>query len=178
MKKYSFLFYLVFVSLFLTSCIKEDVKIFTGETVVEFDATVFNPVTAGYTYPILTRHAGYGRAVSTSLDPNITRTIGTVKLRVNLVGPQRPTAEVINYTVITTPALTGTNQHAVSGTHYSTTGTCTIPANSSFAEVVITIINPGVSSSVQREVHLELTGNTSLKPSQNYKNVAIRISQS
>lgn len=177
MKKYSFIAYLGLTILLLTSCIKEKDRTFQGDTVVEFDATVFNSVTAGFTYPILTRAAGYGRAVSTSLDPSITRSIGTVKLRVNLVGPQRTTAEIINYTVITTPVPTGTNQHAVSGTHYSTTGTCTIPANSSFAEVIITVINPGATSTIQREVHLELSGNSTIKPSANYKNVAIRISQ-
>ena len=162
----------------LPSCIKEDVKIFTGATVVEFDAAVFNSATSGFTYPILTRAAGFGRAISTSLDPLITRASGTVRLRVNLVGPQSTSAETINYTVISTPVLTGTNQHAVSGTHFTTSGTTTIPANSSFAEITITIINPGTSSAVQREVHLELSGNATIKPSENYKNVAIRISQS
>ena len=176
MKKYSFLVYISLVSLLFSSCIKEDVKTYQGGTVVEFDAAVFNSVAAGFTYPILTRASGYGRAVSTS-DASITRTSGQVKLRVNLVGPQRSTVEVISYQVLTvTP--TSPNLLGVSGTHYNTSGTFTIPANSSFGEVVINILDPGASSTIPREVHLELQGSsTDIKASQNYKKIAIRIAQ-
>jgi hypothetical protein len=176
MKKYSFLAYIGLVSLLLTSCIKEDVKSFTGDPVVEFDATVFNSVAAGFTYPILTRAAGYGRAVTTA-DPSITRTSGTVKLRVNLVGAQRPADEVITYRVMTEAVPVAPNVLATSGTHYTTGNTVTIPANSSFGEVTINIQNPGVSSTIPTEVHLELVGNTNIKASSNYKKVAIRIAQ-
>lgn len=177
MKKYSFIIYIGLVSLLLSSCIKEDIKTFQGDTVVEFDAAVFNSVTAGYTYPILTRAAGYGRAVSTSLDPNITRTSTQVKLRVNLVGPQRSTDEVLTYRVITDAVPVSPNALAVSGTHFTTGNTFTIPANSSFGEITIFIQNTGVSSTTPREVHLELLGNVLVKPSENYKKVAIRIAQ-
>jgi len=162
--------------LMLSSCIKEDVKIFTGDPVVEFDATVFNSVTAGYTYPILVRASGYGRAVATT-DPSITRTSGSVKLRVNLVGAQRSTDEVIGYRVMTEAVPTSPNILATSGTHYTTSNTVTIPANSSFGEITINILNPGVSSTIPTEVHLELLGNANIKPSANYKKVAIRIAQ-
>jgi hypothetical protein len=177
MKKYSFLAYIGLISLILSSCIKEDVKTFTGEPVIEFDATVFNSVTAGYTYPILVRAAGYGRAVSTSLDPSITRASGTVKLRVNLVGAQRSTDELLTYRVMTEAIPTAPNILAVSGTHFTTSNTLTIPANSSFGEITINIQNPGVSSTIPTEVHLELVGNTNVKASANYKKVAIRIAQ-
>lgn len=176
MKKYSFLLYISLVSLLSSSCIKEDIKTFQGSTVVEFDAAVFNSVAAGFTYPILVRASGYGRAVSTA-DPSLTRTSGQVKLRVNLVGPQRSTVEVISYQVLTvTP--TSPNLLGTSGTHYNTSGTFTIPANSSFGEVVINILDPGVSSTIAREVHLELQGSsTNIKASENYKKIAIRIAQ-
>jgi hypothetical protein len=177
MKKYSFVIYFALFAVMFSSCIKEDIKSFQGDTVVEFDATVFNSVTAGYTYPILLRAAGYGRAVSTSLDPSITRTTTQVKLRVNLVGPQRPADELITYRVMTEAIPVAPNALAVSGTHYTTGNTLTIPANSSFGEVTIFIQNPGVSSTTPREVHLELVGNTNVKASANYKNVAIRIAQ-
>lgn len=176
MKKYSFLFYIGLVSLFLTSCIKEEDKTFTGNPVVEFDATVFNSVAVGYTYPILIRATGYGRGVATS-DPSITRTSGTVKLRVNLVGAQRSADEVITYRVMTEAVPTAPNVLATSGTHYTTGNTVTIPANSSFGEVTINILNTGVSSTVSTELHLELVGSTNVKASANYKKVAIRIAQ-
>jgi hypothetical protein len=185
MKKYSFLFYITFITMVFTSCIKEDVKTFTGDSVVEFDAAVFNPTTSGFTYPILTRHAGFGRPVvsTTSIhyptvDPVINRSIGTVKLRVNLVGPHRATDEVLQYRVMTDVTPTSPNALAVSGTHFTTSGSVTIPAGSSFGEITITVINPGAASSTPREVHLELLGNENIKPSENYKKVAIRISQS
>lgn len=183
MKKYSFIIYIGLLSLLFSSCIKEDIKTFQGETVVEFDATVFNSVTAGYTYPILTRVAGYGRAVSTSLDPAITRALATtttaspIKLRVNLVGPQRSTSELITYRVMTEAVPVAPNALAVANTHFTTDNTFTIPANSSFGEVTIFVQNTGVSSTTPREIHLELIGSANVKPSENYKRVAVRIAQ-
>lgn len=177
MKKYSFIAYIGLASLLLSSCIKEDVKTFQGNPVVEFDATVFNSVTAGFTYPILTRAAGYGRGVSTTLDPSITRTSGTVKLRVNLVGPQRSTDEVFTYRVITDAVPVAPNALAVVATHFSASNTFTIPANTSFGEVTINVLNTGISSTTPREVHLELEGNGKVGASANYKKVAIRIAQ-
>ncbi|MDZ4794524.1 MAG: hypothetical protein SGI83_09625 [Bacteroidota bacterium] len=177
MKKYSFLAYIGLASLLLTSCIKEDIKSFQGDPVIEFDATVFNSVTAGYTYPILIRAAGFGRAVSTALDPSITRTSATVKLRVNLVGAQRSTDEVFTYRIITEAVSVAPNALAVLGTHFSISNTFTIPANTSFGEVIITVLNTGVSSTTPREVHLELEGNGKVGASANYKKVAIRIAQ-
>ena len=177
MKKYSFIAYIGLASLLFSSCIKEDVKTFQGNPVIEFDATVFNSVTAGFTYPILTRAAGYGRGVSTTLDPSITRTSGTVKLRVNLVGPQRSADEVFTYRVITDAVPVAPNALAVVATHFSASNTFTIPANTSFGEVTITVLNTGISSATPREVHLELEGNGKVGASANYKKVAIRISQ-
>lgn len=175
MKKYSFLLYISLVSLLSSSCIKEDIKTFQGSTVVEFDAAVFNSIAPGFTYPILIRASGYGRAVSTS-DPSLTRTSGQIKLRVNLVGPQRSAVEVISYQAFTV-APTSPNLLGLSGTHYNTSGTFTIPANSSFGEVVIDILNTGVSSTSPREVHFELQGSSNIKASENYKKIAIRIAQ-
>ena len=178
MKKYSFIAYIGLASLLFSSCIKEDVKTFQGNPVIEFDAAVFNSVTAGFTYPILTRAAGYGRGVSTTLDPLITRTTSTtVKLRVNLVGPQRSTDEVFTYRIISDAVPVAPNALAVVATHFSASNTFTIPANTSFGEVTITVLNTGISSTTPREVHLELEGNGKVAASANYKKVAIRIAQ-
>jgi hypothetical protein len=86
------------------------------------------------------------------------------------VGAQRATATAVTYQVV----ATGTT--AVSGTHFTTTGTATIPANSSFGEVEIQILNPG-STTTSRDLVLELTGAADLPPSANEKGLGIRIAQ-
>lgn len=164
-----FILALAIVGITFSSCVKNDDIIFTG-SVVEFDAAAYNANAAGVTYPILTRVAGYGRAVSTSLDPTITRASGAIKFRVNLVGPQRNTDQVI--AVAVDPAST-----AVSGTHFTVPATVTIPAYSSFGEITVTVINPGVSSTTARDLVLDLQGNADIKPSANDRKLGIRIAQ-
>jgi hypothetical protein len=156
----------------LSSCIKNDEKIFAG-SVVEFDATVLNTPATGKKFPILTRVPGYGRPVYTGspADPLITRTSGTIKFRVNLVGPQRSTDQTINYQVVSAETT------GIAGTHYTTGTSFVIPANSSFGEVTVNILNPGVSSSTPRILVLELLGNSEIPPSANYKFLGISINQ-
>ena len=84
---------------------------------------------------------------------------------------------MITYKVVTDVTPATPNMVAVSGTHFTTENTFTIPANSSFGYVTIAIVNPGIGSANPREVHLELVGNENIKPSENYKRVAIRIAQ-
>ncbi|MER3498071.1 MAG: DUF4843 domain-containing protein [Chitinophagaceae bacterium] len=164
------IFSLLIVSLImLSSCIKQDHIIFTNE-LVEFDATVLNTPATGKNFPILTRVPVYGSPVSTS-NPSITRTSGTIKFRVNLVGPQFSTDQTIAYSVVTSETT------AVAGTHYTTPGTLVIPANSSFGELVVNVLNPGVSSSTPVILVLQLEGNDQIKPSENYKRLGISISQ-
>ncbi len=169
----------LFIVMLLSSCIKEDVKSFTGEPVIEFDATVLNSATTPYSYHVAVRTPPFAIPTTTANSVPINRSLATpVRLRVNLVGPQRNTDEVITFRVLTDVTPTAPNMLAVAGTHYNITGTTfTIPANSSFGEVVINIVNPGVSSTNPREVHLELVGNSNLKPSENYKRVGVRIAQ-
>ena len=178
MKKYSLYILALTVLLVFSSCIKQIDKRFSGDTVIEFDATVLNSATTPYTYHVATRTPPYGIPTTTANSTAITRTLSTpVKLRVNLVGPQRSTDETISYRVVTNVTPAAPNALAVQGTHFTTGTSFVIPANSSFGEIVINIVNPGVSSSTPREVHLELLGNDNIKPSANYKMVGIRISQ-
>ncbi|HEX4958806.1 MAG TPA: DUF4843 domain-containing protein [Lacibacter sp.] len=158
--------------LFFASCIKNEPKIFTG-SVIEFDATVLNAPAVGKTFPILTRVPGYGRPVFTSspADPLITRSSGNIKFRVNLVGAQRSTDQTLSYRVV--PA----ESTATSGVHFTTSGTFTIPANSSFGEITVNVVNPGTSSSTPVILVLELVGNSDLQPSQNFKFLGMSISQ-
>jgi hypothetical protein len=157
---------------FFSSCIKNDEKVFTGDTVVEFDATVLNTPATGKAYPLLTRVPGYGRPVFTSTppDPGITRTSGTIKFRVNLVGPQSAKDQVINYRVVDAEST------AVAGTHYTTGTSFSIPANSSFGEISINVLNPGVTGTAKTLV-IELLGNNEVKPSANYKFLGLSIAQ-
>lgn len=161
-----------------TSCIKEEIKSYTGNPVLEFDAAVLNAATVPFTYYVTARNSPYGLATTTANSTAITRLqTAPVKLRVNLVGPQSSTDQVLSYVVSTTAAPVAPNLLAVSGTHFTTSGTFTIPANNSFGEVIINIVNPGVSSTSPREVHLEITGNSSLSPSVNYSKIGVRIAQ-
>ena len=168
-----------------SSCIKNEDMIYTGKDVAEFDATVLNTPAVGVSFPMLTRVPAYGIAVSTS-NPAITRTSGTIKFRVNLVGRQSESNQTLNYKVVTNefssvldiPSGTGARLPAAQGTHFTTSGTLTIPAKSSFGELEITIVNPGTASTTARYLVLQLEGNNSITPSNNFKYLGIQISQS
>ncbi|MBE7169386.1 MAG: hypothetical protein INR73_02285 [Williamsia sp.] len=186
MKKRSIVFFLL--AILFASCIKEEVKSYTGKPVLEFDAAVLNSAATGVKFPVLTRVPKYGlTAVSsgTTADPQITRSSGAIKFRVNLVGPQSPAEQVLSYKIVSAdysslldvPTGSSARLAAVPGTHFNTTGTFTVPANSSFGEVTITVVNPGTSSTIARYLVLEITGNESATPSENYKRIAIQISE-
>lgn len=173
---------LTITSILFTSCLKDNETTFGG-AVVEMDAAAYNARAAGLTYPLLSRVPGYGRAVFTSAqaasgafpsvpaDPLITNTSGLIKFRVNLVGAQRSTPTTVGYTVV----AAGTT--AVAGTHYTTGNSVVIPANSSFGEISVQILNTGVASATPRTLVLELTGAADLPPSQNVKSIGISIAQ-
>ncbi len=156
-------------ALFLGGCIKNDPVLVT-EARTEFDAAGWNANSVGLTYPVLTRVPALGVATSTAA-PTITRTTGSFTVRVNLNGPQRPTATDFTYTV-------NSASTAVAGTHFTTlSGVGSIPANSSFGFITINVLNPGVSSSTPAVLVLELTANANLGISFNYSKVGLSISQ-
>lgn len=97
----------------------------------------------------------------------------TDSVLVQLVGPQRSTPTVINYTVRSTST-------AVEGTHYNfvPTGarTVTIPANSSSAYILInTIPNSVAASPASATLILDLTGASGIPPSFNFKSFYIKF---
>lgn len=153
----------------LSSCIENEPILFE-ETVAEFDATVWNAPAVGVNYPILTRVAGYGRAVSTTLDPLINRSSGDIKFRVNLVSAQLSTDQTLSVSVVTG------NTTAVAGTHYTIPASVTIPANSSFGELTVTVLNPGPGTG-SVDLVVQIDGNEAVKPSENFKRLGIRIAQ-
>jgi hypothetical protein len=181
--------FILVISIGLFSCIKNNDTIYNG-TVVEFDPAVYNSNNAyilptdSIAFPILTRNPAIGRAITTA-DATLARTTSSaVSLRVNLVGAPRKQATIVNYRVVNKNeynligATSNTNEQAVAGTHYTALpGNITIPADSSFGYINVTLMNPGTSSATPRELVLMLTESADVKPSRNYKVAGLRISQ-
>lgn len=152
MKKILSIFSLVMVFV-LGSCIEQNYPIWEGAE-VEFQNAVTTAPVAGQNYPRLT----------------VANTVGTVNLQVNLVARQRASDETITYRVVPE----GTT--AVAGTDYNVSGTLTIPANSSFGTLSVAVVNTGaIGGSV--DLLLELEGNATIQPSENYKRVQLRITR-
>jgi hypothetical protein len=193
MKRTSLLY--IAVALLLGSCIKQLDKKYTGPTNVEIDPTVLNSNTTGVTYPILTRHPLEGIPIATA-DSTIRRISKTVRIRVNLVGPQSDKQETVGYKVFASPITTisfpatATGQTpttssgtltvstAVAGTHYSNlNGLITIPAKSSFGYLDIPILNAGASAGQARFLGIQLDSTGTVKPNPNYNKIGIVIDQ-
>ncbi|MFM1968837.1 MAG: hypothetical protein RL152_214, partial [Bacteroidota bacterium] len=97
---------------------------------------------------------------------------GIKKFRVNLVGQQLPTETevyVIHNNVTST---------AVAGTHYrSYTPVVKIPANSSFGEVEVEILNPGVAGAARTLELILSSGTNGVKSNPNYNTIRLSIAQ-
>jgi hypothetical protein len=170
MKKLVLSTFILIATLFtMVGCIKQN-TLTIKELQVEFDAASWNARGAGVTWPVLSRVPPYGMPVAAA-DPLITRASGTIRFRVNLIGAQQSTAQTINYSVVAASTT------AVSGTHFTIPGTITIPANSSFGEAVVNILNPGVSSATPVNLVLEVTGNSLIKPATEINKIGLVISQ-
>ncbi len=192
----------ILTTLIFTSCIKNDQVIYKG-TVAEFDATTWNANAAGVDYPVLAQIPGFGRTLAvennlcnaTLVDTFITRTTGNMTIRVNLVGAPTAEAREVGYKLISisttvptvsfrkkTPACgnnTLTLTDAVEGTHFTVPSgkKITIPANSSFGFLTITILNAGATSGSARVVVLELDDSGTIKSSVNYRRIALAVDQ-
>ena len=195
---------IVFVSSILlffiiSGCVKNDLPTFNG-AVAEMDATTWIANAAGVDYPILSQNPGFGRTVATEntacnagfVDPFITRTSGTVRLRVNLVGPTSSTDREVGFRVINVPATSVTFRkktptcanytlalsNAVQGTHFNIASMkATVPADSSFAYITVNILDAGATAGAARVLGLELDSTGSVLPNLNYRRVAIAIDQ-
>jgi hypothetical protein len=150
MKQVKLLFFILFAATtVLSSCMKDRENIYDGPSVVEFV-----PLTA-------------------SIKKGTTATPGTATAVVQLVGPQVSTPTELSYSIATTS--TGVN-----GTDYTIAGTAgkvTIPANSSSANIVITALPATFPATGSKTVVLNLLGNDSFKPSENYKTYTLTITQ-
>jgi hypothetical protein len=178
-----------FLALLVASCTKNKDVVYDHDPVVEWDAATFNAKSAGYPFPLLTRNPlAFGRGVYASApqgtsgvtaDPALTRTIAspndTVRLRVNLVGPQMTAAQSFSVRVNQT-FTTG-----VEGTHFELIDrTVTIPAGQSFGVARWRVLNPGTppaGSLPAVNVVFELTPSSEVKVSENYKYIGFSITQ-
>ncbi len=152
MKKLFSLFTLALVLVF-SSCIEQNYPVWEDH-VVEFQDAVDRAPLSGQVYPRIT----------------VANTVGTVNLRVNLVGAHRPSDEIITYSVV----ADGTT--AVAGRDYVAPGTLTIPAGSSFGTLTVNVVNTGrIGGSV--DLLLQLVGNDEIGNSANYNKVQIRITR-
>jgi hypothetical protein len=169
MKKLLFLISAGF-TLLLTSCVKNEIATFSGGQ-IEWDAASWNANAAGLTYPMMTRVPIYGFASTTANSPALTRTSGTVRLRVNLIGAQ--TATDRSFSV----KFNASESTGVEGTHFSVANKSgVIKANESFAFIDVAVLNPGQSTG-SRTVVLELVESADLKPAVNYAKVGLSINQ-
>lgn len=179
----------------LTSCVKQLEKAYTGPTVVEIDAAPLNSNFTGVTYPILTRIPADGIPVRT-VDSTLRRFSGTVKLRVNLVGPQVNQEQTIGYKIFSSPITsisfpaTAAGQtpataagtlsivDALAGTHFTAlSGKCTIPANSSYGFINIPVLNVAATAGQGRFLGIQLDSTGTLRPNPNYNRIGLVIDQ-
>ena len=157
------------ISLMMTACIKNEVATFTGNQ-IEWDAASWNANAAGLTFPMMARVPIFGFATPTS-SPAITRATGTVRLRVNLLGPQTGTDRSFSF------KFNASESTGLEGTHFSIANKSgVIKANESFGFVDVAILNPGQSTG-SRTVVLELVETADLKPATNYAKIGLSINQ-
>jgi hypothetical protein len=201
--KRTFNIIVAFATLLLSSCIKQIEKTFTGAPVAEIDAAVLNSVASGVSYPILNRIPAGGRPVVTTVDSTLRRWAGTVRVRVNLVGPQSKQERTVGYRIfespVTTfafpatltasqappsgqtpaqPSATLNISNAVAGTHYTAlSGIATVPADSSFAYINVNVLNNGSAAGQGRFLGITLDSSGTILPSLNYRSLGLVIDQ-
>ena len=138
----------------LAACFTEPDQILDEVSWVEFQQTIVSTPAVGRTYPFL----AFARAM-----PGVRTT------QVNLVGAQRATDTPINFVV--DEAST-----AVAGTHYKLSGnTFSIPANTSFGQCGIEVLNAPRDSGKTVDVVLRLEQSGDIKASENYRRIGFRI---
>jgi hypothetical protein len=144
------LFFLCLGLIFLTACFKDNRVFFSGLQ-AEFNETVVRTPALGVTYPLISVRNGAGQ----------------VTTRVNLVGAQQASEQVLRVSV--DPASTAQTAN------YRFSGTVTIPANSSFGDLQFEVLNaPGVPIAGLNLIFV-LEGNENVRPSENYRRVGFRI---
>lgn len=197
MKSTSKILIILFSFLTLVSC-KKDENIVFDEAIVEIDWASYTARTSGYPFTLYTRvPTEPGRGVYTAAfsittplgittvpaDPLLLRTrpiIDTIRMRINLVGKQQPTAQTFEMTVAPTytTAIEGTTNGT--GAHFQLIDrTVTIPANSSFGFCRWVVRNPSstTTNNIPVTVVFQLKGNGQTKVNENYQYIGWSIDQ-
>ena len=183
--------------LVFTGCIKND-PVILREQLVEFDATSFNNNSLGFAstinFPILGRNPGFGRVSNTS-DSTIRRFAQTLRLRVNLIGPQSSKDETVGFEIFGSPIITFNQPATASGQTPSASGATlgifdavpgvdyalptskalTIPANSSFGFLDLQILASPAAPGTGRFIGIRLNNTGSLKVSVNFSELGLVI---
>jgi hypothetical protein len=164
--KYFIKYSLILITLFtFTSCFRNPDVVYEGAAVVEFNLSII---------------ASAPSAVATT---NVANGAGEIASRINLVGKQRSSDEIIRFRV---DPLRST---AVEGKHFSFPkgngqangdgqGVFTLPANRSFCDLSFTSLLVTPNSPGQSVILvIELLGNENIKPNENFKYHTFRILQ-
>ena len=187
---------LISFAVFLLYSCKKDENIVFQENLVEIDWASYVARTSGYPFTIFQRvPTEPGRAVynvpftgsssagifNVPADPSLVRSrlnTDTIRMRINLVGKQQPSAQNFEVTVAPTftTALEGVTNN--SGVHFQLIDrTVIIPANSSFGFCRWVVRNPGITNNLPVTVVFQLKGNSQTKVNENYQYIGWSIDQ-
>jgi hypothetical protein len=174
---------MVFVA--LSGCIKnEDILMTRNE--VEIDWAAFNARTGGYPFTLFARvpqepgRGVYNTANSYGgIDPLLTRTYAdTIRMRINLTGPQLSTAQTFEMRVDPTYTTAVEGAAGTAGAQFQLIDrTVTIPANSSFGFCRWVVRNPGAANVIPVTVCFRLVGNNQIKVAENFQYIGWSIAQ-
>jgi hypothetical protein len=148
-KVYSF-FLLLAIAASTTACFEDSRVVFAG-ILAEFNETVVRTPALGVTYPLIA----------------VRNAAGQVTTRVNLVGPQQTTEQVLRVSIDPVSTAQAAN--------YRFGGTVTIPANSSFGDLQFEVLNATGVPTAGLNLVFVLEGNETVRPSENYRRVGFRI---
>jgi hypothetical protein len=166
----------VFVT--LSGCIKNEEIIITRNE-VEIDWASYHARTSGYPFTLMLRVPREPGRAQLAADPLLSRTFAdTIRMRINLTGPQLPTAQTFEMRV--DPSYTTGIEGAAGapGAHFQLIDrTVTIPANSSFGFCRWVVRNPGQANVIPITVSFRLVGNAQIKVAENYQYIGWSIPQ-
>lgn len=148
---------MLFTSFLFSSCMKDvDDDFYFRDAVVEFENATTLTKAPGKNYPLL---------------PILARNSGVTEYRINLLGEQLPQNQNLVFRVIPEEST------AVEGEHYSLPNgnTILLPANESFGYLEVEVLDFPEGGSGTVLVVFELVGNETVRPSENYKQIGVRI---
>ncbi|MFN2374584.1 MAG: hypothetical protein ABR545_12320 [Cyclonatronaceae bacterium] len=170
MKTISKLLSVVLVSVLLSGCFDDVVKVYEGPAVVEF-AQYDQPFSPGLNY------------IATATFPaDATDSAADFSLKLQLISEHFSSDTHINVTVaqdlVNAQGDVVRSTTAQQGVHYqimNTDGRAVFPANSSFSTVDLRIFSAGLAPGQQVQVILELTEGDQLLPSANHRYYTVRV---